>query len=96
MLFISLRGLLPDLLKTYLKGWVDMVKDQSCIPVSHQLKFVSRKINRRHWSSHLRSVSEMANMVASRNEKVYQQTKMNMYTQSTITLFYSCAAANGT
>ena len=45
MLFINLRGLLPNLLKTYIKGWVDTIKDQSCIPVPHQFKFASHKIN---------------------------------------------------
>ena len=45
MLFINLRGLLP------IKEWVDTFNDQSCIPVSHQFKFVAHKINISHFKN---------------------------------------------
>ena len=45
MLVIYLCGLLPSCIK----GWVDTVKNQICIPVSHQFKFVSHRINMSHF-----------------------------------------------
>ena len=45
MVFINLRDLLPTCFR-----WVDTVgKDQSCIPASHQFKFVSHNLNISHF-----------------------------------------------
>ena len=93
------------MLKTYLKGWVDTVEDQSCIPVSHQFKFVSHKINISHFKNdvigHLTREVQVRWPVGLHHEmrKIYRETNENglVYNaQSVITLFYSCAATNGT
>ena len=51
MLFMNLRGLLSTCLKHSIKGWVDIAKDQSCIPLPHRFKCVMglHKINILHF-----------------------------------------------
>ena len=80
-----------------------MVKDHSCIPVSHQ--FVSHKINILRFKNdvigHLTGEVEVRRPIWLHDEtrKIYRETSKNGHAynaQSVITQFYSCAAANGT